>query len=624
MPRRFGRYEVQREIGEGAMGRVYRCFDPMMKRVVAVKTVKKEFLTRETRDEYLRRFRREAQAAGQLSHPNIVSVFDVGEDYFVMEYLEGSTLQVILRDRGQLPADEAVRILEPLADALDYAHRSGIVHRDIKPGNVFVLADGRPKLMDFGVAHLESSSMTAQGHFFGSPSYMAPEQVSGGQVLASADLFSLGVVAYEMVTGHRPFEGASITAIMYRVVNEDAPPPRQWDFELPPVYDDIFRHALAKNPLERFPDATSLARALERREFVASTVPLDPVEELEATLSPSAARALAAAGGQSPGAPAHVGSLETQDLQSALAQEEAARRPTHGRRNALAAAGVAAGLLTLYLGRGSAPSPPESAPMPAGPNVLRIETEPAGAVVAFDGAEVPERTPITLRRVQPGPHTVRVTAEGFAPANLTLVTRRGEPLPPLRFVMEPLTARLRIQSDPSDAIVRVDGQRVGATPIESHEVGPGRHEVRIERRGYAPARQLVEARAGQAVDVSLRLERDRSAGTASAPGAVPEVKAGDLVQLDATVTPPRRIKGEAAPYPKMAERFGFLGTVTVDFLVDEKGRPQDVHVIESAGDILNDAVLKAVRGWTFEPARKNSVPVKVRWQAKQEFRQPGR
>src|SRR4051812_14717034 len=266
-PRRFGRYEVEREIGEGAMGRVYRCFDPLMKRVVAIKTVRKEFLTRETRDEYLRRFRREAQAAGRLSHPNIVSVFDVGEDYFVMEYLEGSTLQVILRDRGQIPADEALRILTPLADALDYAHRSGIVHRDIKPGNVFVLVDGRPKLMDFGVAHLESSSMTAQGHFFGSPSYMAPEQVSGGQVLASADLFSLGVVAYEMLTGHRPFEGASITAIMYRVVNEEPPPPRQWDFHLPPVFDDIFRRALSKNPAERFPDATSLARALEYREF---------------------------------------------------------------------------------------------------------------------------------------------------------------------------------------------------------------------------------------------------------------------------------------------------------------------------------------------------------------------
>src|SRR5262249_10019161 len=162
----------------------------------------------------------------------------------------------------QIPAGEAVGILTPLADALDYAHRSGVIHRDIKPGNVFVLADGRPKLMDFGVAHLESSAMTAQGHFFGSPSYMAPEQGSGGQVAPPAAVFSLAVVAYEMITGHRPFEGASITAIMYRVVNEVPPPPRQWDFDLPAVYDDIFKRALSKNPAERYADAASLMRAL--------------------------------------------------------------------------------------------------------------------------------------------------------------------------------------------------------------------------------------------------------------------------------------------------------------------------------------------------------------------------
>src|SRR5262249_55541498 len=158
--------------------------------------------------------------------------------------------------------------------------------------------DGRPKLMDFGVAHLESSAMTAQGHFFGSPSYMAPEQVSGGQVAAAADLFSLAVVAYEMITGHRPFEGASITAIMYRVVNADAPPPRQWDFALPAVYDDIFKRALSKNPAERYADAASLMRALERREFVAAAA--DVLAELEQTLSPGAARALAAAAAVTP------------------------------------------------------------------------------------------------------------------------------------------------------------------------------------------------------------------------------------------------------------------------------------------------------------------------------------
>jgi serine/threonine-protein kinase len=223
-PRKFGRYVVEQEIGDGAMGRVYRCSDPFMKRLVAVKTVKQEYLTRETAEEYLRRFRREAQAAGRLSHPHIVSIFDVGETYFVMEYLEGTTLQAALAARGKLPLEEALALLSPLAEALDYAHRSSIVHRDIKPANIMVLDDGRPKLMDFGVARLESSVATASGHFFGSPSYMAPEQISGAEVTNRADLFSFAVLAYEVVTGRRPFEGDSITAVMYRVVNTDPSP----------------------------------------------------------------------------------------------------------------------------------------------------------------------------------------------------------------------------------------------------------------------------------------------------------------------------------------------------------------------------------------------------------------
>jgi len=618
VPRRFGRYEVQAEVGEGAMGRVYRCFDPMMKRVVAVKTVKKEFLTRETRDEYLRRFRREAQAAGRLSHPSIVSVFDVADDYFVMEYLEGSTLQVILRERGRIPAAEAARILTPLAEALDYAHRAGVVHRDIKPGNVFVLADGRPKLMDFGVAHLETSAMTAQGHFFGSPSYMAPEQVSGAQVTAAADLFSVAVVAYEMVTGHRPFEGTSITAIMYRVVNEEAPPPRQWDFDLPEVYDEIFRRALSKDPAGRFPDAASLARALERCEY---TPPArDPAADIEETLSPSAARALAAArSGTATAPPRHAGELETQDLQAALAQAERDRRPAHRRPLAWAAVAAGVGLLGLYLGRGSEPAS-SLPPLPAGPAVLRIESDPAGAAVWFDGTEVTDRTPVMLRRVHPGTHMVRVASPGYAPANLTLVTRSGEALPPLRFVMEPLTATLRVHSDPSDALVRVDGQDVGTTPIESLNLAPGRHEVRLERRGYVPATHAVEGQGGQTVEVSLRLERQPEAKPG--PMVARPVARGDLLPVEAVDEKPKRIKGESPSYPDEARRYRYQGSVTVDFLVDENGHVQDPHVSESAGEILDKAVLQAMRGWVYLPARKKGVDVKTRIQVKTTFKSP--
>src|SRR5688500_15179235 len=313
-PRKFGRYVVEQEIGDGAMGRVYRASDPLMKRLVAVKTVKQEYLTRETAEDYLRRFRREAQAAGGLSHPHIVGIYDVGETYFVMEYLEGTTLHALLAGRGKLPLDEALGLLTPLADALDYAHRSSIVHRDIKPANIMVLDDDRPKLMDFGVARLESSVATASGHFFGSPSYMAPEQVSGAEVTNRADLFSFAVLAYEVITGRRPFEGESITAVMYRVVNEPAPPPRQWDFDLPASYDAIFRRALSKAPDDRYPDAVSLVAALQLKDIDSE---LDALTESAAPDLPPVPAQVPATAVTAPAAvPMPAGPDETADLRT--------------------------------------------------------------------------------------------------------------------------------------------------------------------------------------------------------------------------------------------------------------------------------------------------------------------
>jgi TonB family protein len=256
--------------------------------------------------------------------------------------------------------------------------------------------------------------------------------------------------------------------------------------------------------------------------------------------------------------------------------------------------------------------------MPSRPGGLRIETDPPGAAVSLDGSSAGQ-SPVALLHVRPGVHMVRVSREGYAPAGLTLEVRNGEPLLPLRFVMEPLSAKLRVVSEPASAVVRVDGKRVGTTPLDAVDLAPGRHEVRLERRGYVAASRDVEGQAGQTIEVSLRLERDQS--ERPGPALIPlPIRQGDLVVVDATVTPPKRIKGEAATYPKMAEKFHFLGKVTVEFLVDEKGRPQDLKVVESAGDVLNNAVLEAVRGWHFTPARKNGVPVKVKWQWTQEFR----
>jgi serine/threonine-protein kinase len=265
IPDKFGRYEVLMEVGDGAMGRVYTAWDPAVGRVVAVKTVKRELLTRETAPEYLRRFRNETIAVGALSHPAIVAVYDVGEDYLVMEYVEGRTLQAILRERGRLEPEEVLAILAPVADAIDLAHRRSIVHRDIKPANVMVQADGQPKLMDFGVAKVETSVMTATGQILGSPTYMAPEQIAGQPVTGLADVYALGVVAYEMLTGRPPFYGKTITQVIYHVMHGLATPPQRLNASLPGRYDDVFAKVLQKDPVQRYETAGAFVAALDMR-----------------------------------------------------------------------------------------------------------------------------------------------------------------------------------------------------------------------------------------------------------------------------------------------------------------------------------------------------------------------
>jgi serine/threonine-protein kinase len=599
LPKSFGRYVVEEEIGDGAMGRVYRCFDPLMKRVVAVKTVKSEYLTRETAEDYLRRFRREAQAAGRLSHPHIVAIYDVGETYFVMEYLEGITLQALLSERGKLPLDEALGLLTPLADALDYAHRNAIVHRDIKPGNVMVLHDGRPKLMDFGVARLESSVATASGHFFGSPSYMAPEQVSGGEVTYRADLFAFAVVAYEVVTGRRPFEGESITAVMYRVVNEDAPPPRQWDFELPASYDAIFRRALNKAPHERYPDAASLVAALQEKD----------IDEELAALTEEPRPAPPGAGG--PASEPELFAIETTDLGVDTARRR--RGPRLGWAwllGGVLAASLAAG--ALYLQRPQAEEAPSRRIPTAVLSTFRIEAEPEGATVWVDEAEVGKAPVVTA--VRGGRHTVRVAVDGYAPAELSLDVAPGTAPPPLRFALEPVTMRLTVESEPPGATVRVDGKPIGVSPIEAAMVPPGTHEVRLEKKGFTTSLHRVEGEAGTGAKVAARLARASAAAPLPVPSLLPMmVREGALVTLDASVTPPVKVSGNTPPYPDEARRVSLLGTVKVEMIVNENGEATDVRVVESAGEILDRAVVDAVRTWRYTPATKNGVKVKVRW-----------
>lgn len=282
-----GRYEILEEIGRGAMGVVYRARDPQIDRVVAIKTIWVLDLEPSEEREYRDRFQQEARTAGKLSHPGIVAVFDVGAEsnapYIVMEYVAGSPLSKLLTDdHGKLPLVSALRLVQEVAEALDYAHGEGIIHRDVKPANILLTPEGRAKLADFGIARLDQSHLTLPGRLMGSPAYMAPEQMKGEAVDARSDLFSLGVVLYRLTTGYRPFQGNSTATVCYKLLRQDAIPPSSLNTELPLALDDFLAKALAKDPDRRFQTGKEMALAIQDlgQNIEACIDPLAPLRSL--------------------------------------------------------------------------------------------------------------------------------------------------------------------------------------------------------------------------------------------------------------------------------------------------------------------------------------------------------
>jgi len=258
--KRLGRYEILTELGRGAMGIVYKARDPKINRVVAVKTFALVNQTPEDEQEYRERFFREAEAAGRLSHPGIVTVFDVGEEpetrapYIVMEYVAGQSLDKLLmtRDDRKLPPEAALQITLELAEALDCAHGQGVVHRDLKPANILLTEDGHAKIADFGVAKLNLANTTLAGRTMGTPAFMSPEQLNEEVVDGRSDIFSLGVILYTLLTGYRPFQGNSALTVAYKVVNREPIPATILDTQLAPGLDYIISRAIAKDPSQRY------------------------------------------------------------------------------------------------------------------------------------------------------------------------------------------------------------------------------------------------------------------------------------------------------------------------------------------------------------------------------------
>ena len=271
---KIGKYDIVDVLGEGAMGVVYRAVDPVLGREVAIK-VMNDALARD--EDFRTRFLHEARAAGSLQHPNVITVYDCGEVdghlYIGMELVKGADLEQLMGDSTPLTTTNKIEIIIGVLTALSYAHKRGIVHRDIKPANIRVNEEGRALIMDFGIAHIQSSNMTKTGMMVGTPNYMAPEQVLGGAITAQTDIFAVGAVLYELLTNLRPFEGENMHSVLYKIVSEPPEPPEKIVTGLRPDLAAICMRALAKEPADRYENALEMAGALTKALAAMSNAP---------------------------------------------------------------------------------------------------------------------------------------------------------------------------------------------------------------------------------------------------------------------------------------------------------------------------------------------------------------
>jgi len=377
----YGRYKVLEELGQGSMGIVYKAHDPNLDLILAVKVLRAECLQGET---LVKRFLAEARVLGRLDHPNIVRVYNVDEDqgtvYIAMEFLEGEALNDLAK-RKRFLHGEIADLGAKIAEALGYAHSKGVVHRDVKPGNILVRSDGKPKITDFGIARIEDTAehlRTQAGEVLGTPAYMSPEQVLSEPVDGRSDIFSLGIILYELCAGERPFQGDSLGAV-FQAITQAAPVPlSERNPEVPAALAEVVERCLRRNPADRFQSGEELAAAL--RVCLRKESPPEP--------APKGAQEL-----PRKGTPAWVFAV-------ALA--------------VLAAAG--GGIYHFTRGRDAvappaATSAPAAVPKEAAVGSLRLATIPAGARVFLDGASKGE-TPLRLEAT-PGKHEVRIALAGY-------------------------------------------------------------------------------------------------------------------------------------------------------------------------------------------------------------------
>lgn len=459
-PKSIGRYEIKALLGAGAMGSVYLAEDPRIKRQLAIKVVRLDTIRNEAeRKEFLARFQREAEVSGVLNDPGIVTIYDVGDSelgpFLAMEYVSGRPLDAIIKG-GELTLKDKLGIAAGIAAALDHAHGKGIVHRDVKPGNVMITQDHKPKLMDFGIAKRDDASLTQTGTFLGTPSYASPEQIREGVATSRSDVFSFGVLMFELLSGGLPFPGTSINTILYKIVNE---PPAAVD---PPVaglmpdgWQRTFTKVLAKNPLDRHSSCSAFVR-----ELLDTAVDLGRTERLQLL------------GGLRPADPAPAAALITAaGTRPTLVRPKGARSWIWIAMAGGAAAVVLAGLLLFH----------------KGPVTITIDSVPTNASVLKAG-KVVGSTPLPVL-FQAG-ESISLERKGFVPKQYQY--HAGDA--PGKLQLEPVKSEETLRTEPPGATVVMDSVKLeGVTPLKVAAWNQGqKHDLTFSKGAQVLATTLQE------------------------------------------------------------------------------------------------------------------------------------
>jgi tRNA A-37 threonylcarbamoyl transferase component Bud32 len=509
MKETLGRYKIIKEIGRGAMGVVYQGYDPKIDRIVALKTIRKDRLA-ESRDveDLVTRFQKEVRATGKLVHPNIIIIYDTGEDeettYIAMEYIEGDTLENLIQRGIRLPMEKIIDIIDKICDGLEYTHRQGIVHRDLKPSNIMLVKGERVKITDFGISKAvgaASSPLTQEGILLGTPSYMSPEQITGREIDGRSDLFSVGIILYQLLTGERPFVGDTIPALLYNIVNKDPVPPSQIGSTIPALYDEVLAKALAKNPENRYQTARDFVEDLGRASRGEALMEAPNIEK-------------------------------TMTVAEGVTGEIYPKRKRYGLLGGFAVlllALVVGGYYWMYY---RTPVPPEEEgvsevkveervatpvkkepvkpmPPPAPVGTMVVSSIPSGAKVFLDGEEHKELTPTAIKEVPVGKqYEIRVKKEGFKPWLDTVEAKPDKTLA-IEAPLERLVGTIVVKSDPPGALVFLDDEpQKRPTPTEIEKLPVGKeYEIRVEKEGFKPWTRTVEPEADKSLPIKAKLER---------------------------------------------------------------------------------------------------------------------